>query len=262
MRHRLHSEGVLVGPLLLGGLLAGCALPPRLPPDPQLRQQATLCLTEAIGYPDNAAVRIQGIEAAAEVFGPDGRLPIREALQDKHAGVRFAACVALGKLADRSALALVRPLVDDPDANVRVAASFALERMGESSKQRAKAWVEILRRHEEPLVRRNAVMLLGMLSTKSVMHLLRSVAAEDKDEGVQLQVLEALAILGDGDAVERFIHDAYGGVGYRQLFALLVLGKVQSDSVVPDLRARLANGPLLEDRLAAARSLAMHGDPG
>jgi hypothetical protein len=35
---------------------------------------------------------------------------------------------------------------------------------------------------------------------------------------------------------------------------------VQSDGVLADLRARLANAPLVEDRLAAARGLGMHGD--
>ena len=89
--------------------------------------------------------------------------------------------------------------------------------------------------------------------------MLRTAAGSDGDDGVRLQALEALALLGDRDAINRFIYEAYGGVGFRQPFALLTLGRVADPGVVSVLRSRLRNAPHLTSRLLAARGLAMRG---
>jgi len=251
--------GSFVMSVLIGSMVTGCAASPSASEEILLRERATLCLNRALHYPENPAVRAQAIEAAVEVLGTQGKMSVREKLEDEHAGVRFAACVALGQLQDRSAWAVIQKLTRDPDPSVRVAAYFAAEQMGESRYRRA--WVELLRRHEDPVVRRNAVMLLGQLGEQRVIPLLQSAGFEDKDEGVQLQVVEALALLGDADAVNRLMRDAYGGLGFRQPFALLAIGKVENNRVVSVLRSRLDSAPYPEARLAAARSLAMHGDP-
>jgi HEAT repeat protein len=91
------------------------------------------------------------------------------------------------------------------------------------------------------------------------MTLLREVIRTDKDEGVCMQAWEALVRLGDQDAISRFIYQAYGGLGFKQPFALLALGEVQDSRIVPALRSRLKHAPYLEAKLAAARSLGMHG---
>lgn len=235
-------------------LAAGCAV---APPNSELRERATLCLHRGMRFPENPAVRAQSIEAAAEVLG-DSAIPlIREGLRDDHPGVRFAGCMALGRLADRDSLALVRPLSADPDANVRISAYYAMERMGDPSGRRA--WVNLMRDDPSPEVRRNAVMALGMLGNPDTQVILKRVAAEDADDGVRLQAVEGLARLGDSDAEGGFIRDAFGGVGYRQPFALLALGYIKSPDSVVVLRSRLVNSPYLEARLAAARALAMHG---
>jgi HEAT repeat protein len=197
---------------------------------------------------------------AAEVLGGDGRLLIRDGLRDEHPGVRFASCIAIGRLKDQSALAQVRPLVNDPDQSVRVGAYFALERLGDRSYRRA--WAEALTRNPDVSVRRNAALAFGQLGDKGAAPLLQGVVAGDEDDGVRLQALEALALLGDRQAAARFRHDAYGGVGYRQVFALLTLGRIPGEDALPTLRTRLAGAPYLEARLAAARALGMkgHGD--
>src|SRR5690606_20380446 len=98
-------------------------------------------------------------------------------LRDDHPGVRFAACLALGRLVDRESMEAVRPLADDPDVNVKIGAYFALERMGDHSLRRA--WFEAMRDAEPPEVRRNAVMALAMLDDPRTKMMLKRVASED-----------------------------------------------------------------------------------
>jgi len=233
---------------------AGCAV---APPDEQMRDRATLCLHRGMRFPGNPAVRAQGIEAGAEVLGAPAAPLIREGLGDDHPGVRFAACLALGKLVDRSSIDQVRLLVGDPDLHVRVGACYALERMGDYSVRRI--WFEIMRDAGSPEVRRNAVMALALLEDPRTRTMLKRVASEDTDDGVRLQAVEGLATLGDADAEGGFIRDAFGGMGYRQPFALLALGRVKGADSIAVLRSRMSNSPYLEARLAAARALGMHG---
>lgn len=250
--------------LTLVCLISGCAgsgattAGGRVPDDERLRELATTCVRRGLVYPEIDAVRAQAVEAAAEVMGPDAPMLIREALKDEHPGVRFAACMALGRLQDADSLPRLREMLAETDPNVRIGIFFALERMGDTSHRIE--WRDLLRRHENPIVRRNAAMALGRLGNKQVVPLLDTSFHQDKDEGVRVQVLEGLAILGDREAIQHMLYDAQVGGG-RQVFALLTLGQVDDDRVGPTLRSRLDGSDYLEARLAAARSLADHGSP-
>jgi len=227
----------------------------------ELRDRASQYVRAAARFPDNPAVRAQAMEAMSEVMRDQASLFLREGLKDEHPGVRFAACMALGELADRDARPVVQPLVGDPDGSVRVAAYFALEKMGDYSHRRA--WRDALASAADPAVRRNAALAMGRLGNKSLIPLLARASTADDDEGVRLQAFEAMALLGDAQATEQFLHDAFGGRGFKQPFALLTLGRVDTDPVRSVLRARLRNAPYIEARLAAARALGMqHCDDG
>jgi HEAT repeat protein len=91
--------------------------------------------------------------------------------------------------------------------------------------------------------------------------LLTRAARSDLDEGVRLQALEGLAILGDKDAIDQFLRFAIAGRSFRQPFALMALRQVKDDRVIEALRSRLdsASSPYLESQLAAARSLGAQG---
>jgi HEAT repeat protein len=236
------------------GLLGGCAA---APPDGALQDRATLCLHRGMRFPDNPAVRAQSLEAAGEVIGMPAAPIIRECLGDQHAGVRFAACMALGRIRDREALDPIRRLASDADPNVRVGVYYALERLGDRGYRRA--WVDLMQDNGDANVRRNAVLALGMLADARTKALLVRTASEDQDDGVRLQALEAMAMLGDSEAEGRFVRDAFGGLGYRQPFALLALGRFKDSQTISVLRSRLAYAPYLEAKLAAARGLAMQG---
>lgn len=252
MRH--DPRHVLSGVVLM--VLAatiGCGGPTSS--DEQLLERASQYVRAAARFPDNPAVRAQAMEAVAEVMPDQASLFLREGLKDEHAGVRFAACMSLGALANKDTRSALQPLVEDADASVRVAAYFALEKLGETAYRRA--WRDALLTSPDAAVRRNAALALGRLGNKSVLPLLARVSGKDDDEGVRLQALEAMALLGDAYAINRFIHDAYGGLGFKQPFALLTLGHVDTDQVRSALRTRLANAPYLEAKLAAARALGM-----
>lgn len=237
--------------------LAGCAsMPPAASEEAQYRELALRYVRAAMTFTDNAAVRAQAMEAAPLAWN-ELRPMVIEGLRDPHPGVRFAACMALGKRRDTGAATAVRPLLHDADHSVRVGAYFAVERLGDSSHRTA--WAEALLRSKDPSVRRNAALAMGQLEDAGVMPLLQRASREDKDEGVRLQSLEAMALLGDQNAASYFIRDAYGGAGYRQPFAILTLGHVKED-VVPLLRSRLKSSPYIEAQLAAARSLGVRGN--
>jgi len=248
---------VYLAGMVLVWCASGCATTAPAPSDGVLREKATQQICLAARLPDRPDVRAQAMEAAAHVLGDEGVLLLREGLKDTHPAVRFAACMGLGELADVDAKPAVQPLVHDPDGSVRVAAYFALERMGDLSHR--VAWRDALLSNPEPVVRRNAALALGRLHDKHVIPLLRKALADDPDDGVRLQALEALAFLGDDYAINRFLVDAYGGMGFKQPFALLTLGHVPGERVLSALRTRLKHAPYLEARLAAARSLGMQG---
>lgn len=235
--------------------MGGCATAPS-PAMEELRIEARLTIEEGLVYEDNPAIRSQAVEATAEVL-EDAALQIRQRLEDEHPGVRFAACMALGELRDRDAVAALRKRTQDEDASVRVAAYFALERLGIQDYRRP--WADALMRSPEAAVRRNAALAFGRLGDPSALPLLNRAGVHDDDEGVRLQVREAMAVLGDADTISRFVHDAYGGAGFRQPFAILTLGQVKDHNVLPTLRRCLDTSPYRETQLAAARALAMHG---
>lgn len=257
MRQRivpLCAAWLLTTGMILGG---GCAALSPPPLDPQLRELARQCLRNGARLAERPDVRGMAMEAIARVLKNEAPLVLSEGLKDPHPVVRFTACMGLGELNVREARESIQLLLRDPDGSVRVAAYFALERLGDASHR--VAWRDAVLRAEDPAVRRNAVTALGRLKDKKVIALLWKAAVGDSDEGVRIQAVESLAYLGDTQAVSRLIHDAYGGLAFRQPFSLLALGHVRDDRVVPALRTRLAGAPYLEAKLAAARSLGMQG---
>jgi HEAT repeat protein len=243
--------------LLIGSV--GCASTSTLTPVEQiaLADTARTYLEMAIRFPDNPAVRAQAMEAAGQVLGSEARPYLREGLSDEHPGVRFAACMALGSLDEPGDVKVVRSLVDHADPNVRIGAYFVLERTGDYRYRRA--WRDLLWTDPDPEVRGNAALAMGQLKDPKVARLLSMVANDDPHDGVRVQALEGLALLGDADAVGKLLFQSFGGIGGRQPIALLALGQVKDPRVIPTLRRGLDNAPYLEARLAAARSLGAQG---
>ena len=86
---------------------------------------------------------------------------LRAGLKDELPAVRFACCVSLGVLRDPFSVGSAEVFLEDADASVRLAAVFVLHRAGQTDHTGRLA--DALLFHQEPLVRRNAALLLGLL---------------------------------------------------------------------------------------------------
>jgi len=222
----------------------------------QLKARAMECLKAAVAYPHNPAVRVQAVEAL-ETCGSDEALPwLRTALLDEHPAVRFAACVAVGRLKDASPEMTLRGLVKDSDDSVCLAALFALHRLGRTG-QSGRLPVFLLN-HPDAAVRRNAAFVLGLLEEPGVAKTLAK-GMRDPDKGVRDHVLEAMARLGVAEAKQELSFMANAGVGADETFAVQALAAAGDADYADTFRYKLSTAPHLETRLAAAEGLGRLG---
>ncbi|HEY3241755.1 MAG TPA: HEAT repeat domain-containing protein [Phycisphaerae bacterium] len=221
-----------------------------------LRQRGFETIKRGVQYPHLASVRAQAVEAFQEAAPEDGLPWIRAALTDAHPAVRFAACLAAGTLQDKLALDGVTRCVADPDESVRVGAIFALHRYGDTHLTGQLA--EYLLSASDPAVRRNAALVLGRLGEKGAVSLLAR-AMRDSDEGVQLQALESMSLLGRPEAQQQLTFYATSGTGYKEAFAINALGLTHEPRFADTYHYRIRHSDYLETRLAAARALGLLG---
>ena len=244
---------VAAGALWFGG---GCAAPLSHDECLALRDRAVLALKYGIEYEPLPSVRAQAVEALQKVAPEEGLPWIRTTLHDEHPGVRFAACVALGALRDTVSQPTIARCVSDPDPNVQAAAIFALHRLGD--RRYSERLAEFLLEHEDPVVRRNAALLLGRLGETGAVPLLARAMIVD-DESLRLQALESMALLGSHEARQQLKFTSYSGEGAQQTFALLALAETRDSSLTGLFEARLERAPYLETKLVAAKALAHLG---
>jgi len=223
----------------------------------ELKQRALNSLKAAIQNRENPVVRLAAIEALQSNDSPEMLPWIRTSLLDEIAAVRFAACVTLGVLRDSNAEAALRTRLKDDDPGVQVAAIFALHKLGHTD-QTARM-PEYLLDHTDVTVRRNAALVMGMMDEPGVVKTLAR-AMKDRDPGVRHHALEAMARLGNRDAAKELAFMTNAGVGSEEVFAVNALAGTRDRIYTDTFRYKLANGPHLETRLAAARGLGLLGD--
>jgi HEAT repeat protein len=244
---------------VVAAMAGGCATnpyPPGSPAAANLKQRALASLRQGVQYEAAAVVRSQAIEAM-KLVAPQTGLPwMRNALRDESPLVRFAACVALGELQDTASRSRMTELLNDPNTSVQLAAIFALHRVGDVSHSHRIA--EVLLYGKDPGARRNAAMLLGRLGEPGAVTLLARVA-ESPDEGLRLQALEAMALLGSSEAKQQLQFLAHSGLGAREAFVVTALGNTRNDDFATMYRYKLKTAIHPETRLAAARALGQLG---
>jgi HEAT repeat protein len=259
------GNGVIMKPVVgwalavMGLTLAGCAANPYRPGSPaaaELRARALASLKQGVRYPHVPIVRCQAVEALQEIAPAEGVPWIRSALGDENAGVRFAACLALGTLRDTTSKARITACLDDPDPSVQVGAIFALHRLGDTSQTHRLP--EYLLDAPDPAVRRNAATVLGHLGEPGAVKLLARVM-NDSDEGLQLQALEAMALLGNEEARQQLVFLAHSGLGAREAFAITALGHTGDAQFAEMYAYKLKTAQHWETKLAAARALGRLG---
>lgn len=244
------------------GYLMGCVSgPPELSAiqTVDLQREAVEYLKRGIQYEANPVVRIEAVQGFESWGHEDGYPWIRSALIDQSPGVRFAATVAVGLLGDELARDAVSGLLRDPDPSVRAAAMFALHRLGDQSLTGRLA--TFLVSHEDPLVRRNAAMVIGFLDEPGVVPMLAG-AMDDRDVGVQNQALESMARYGNEEARQRLVFMANSGVGSEEVIGIAALSEARNEALRDLFAYKLGDNdaPYVETRLAAAYGLALLGE--
>ncbi len=205
-----------------------------------------------LAYRDNPVVRAEAVEALESLASPETLPWVRSALLDDHAGVRFAACMVLGKVQDSGATSMIRKCLTDKNESVRVAVIYALHRLGQTEfTERLPNYVLT---HPDPVVRRNAAIAISMLGQPSAITVLAR-AMKDPDPGVRNHALEGMARLGNKEAARELTFLANSGIGSDEVFAINALAGTNDPIYEDAFRYKLINGSHLETRLAAARAL-------
>lgn len=257
MNHRMILVTVL---LSVAPALAQDAKPDPAAEAAALREKALDILTKA-SFGENPFLRSNAIEALQSE--PDRVRPlIQRGLGDAAANVRFAAVVSAGQLDMKNLAPAIRPLIQDENRSVRAAAIYALHALGE--KINITPLAELLDR-PDPGLRSNVALLLGLLGDKSAVPMLRRASARpmprvsaERTAVVRIQIAEALARIGDDEALNAIRAGLYSEFGEVQVIAILAMGQAGDQRGGPALVGFLDRKEV-EVRLAAAASIARLG---
>ena len=115
-----------------------------------------------------------------------------------------------------------------------------------------------LKHNDDPAVRRNTALVLGLMDEPGAVKLLAR-AMKDRDTGVQHHALEAMARLGNPEAKQELAFMTAAGVGSEETFAVRALSNTGDRKYLDTLRYKLESAAHLETRLEAARGLGKFG---
>ena len=224
----------------------------------QLEQRALGLLLRAAQSGLDAVIEANAIEALSDV-APDAGLPAFHAALDSSSPlVRYAGCVALGKLRHLPALKNFRRLLDDPDPRVRLAAAFAAYRCGDRGQ--ARLLVQMMNDHPDEKVRAEAARLIGELGEPKALKRLRLAAMREQSDYVIVHIESAMAKLKDRDSLDRIIQYALKSDAVTILLSLQTLAELADPRARRALEYRLHNeADYLQMRLLAARALGRLG---
>lgn len=113
---------------------------------------------------------------------------------DPSATVRTTAAASLAHFKDPRGLPLLQEALEDIDFRIRLGAAIALERMDYAT---ARPLVVRAIRSEDPLVRTNALKVIGENTDHSVLPLVLEVMDQERDRYVKSQALWVLGKIGD-----------------------------------------------------------------
>ncbi len=127
-------------------------------------------------------------------------------LIDENRGVRFVAAMSVGDAGLAGLAPLISPLLSDPSESVQAAAIYAMNRIGEGADPSPLA---AMARSDDPEVRANAYLVLGLMGNPSAIPLIESTLGKGmrlvnpmRVRLTELQAAEALVLLGDQDDIE------------------------------------------------------------
>jgi len=260
---RRESYLVLGLVLLAGTMIVGCG--PREPEvliDPGRACIDAQAVLQQAAEDKDPATRAHAVEALAEARGAQAGGVLRQALSDPNPVVRFAAAMAIGDIRyapakdDLVRMVQYKAAGAERDKTVYCAVIYALFRLGET--QHATPLGRLLFDNERE-IRANVAMVMGRMGEPSAIGPLKSLLTDEQDVGVQLLVVEALALLGDQRNAR--IIEAYTKTQYEdeRLVAIRALPEISSPATVIVLSGLAAPFEPPRVRIAAAEALGRLG---
>lgn len=238
---------------------------PAAPTPPQSPSETKMAVNEALRrdardqilksfQSSSTVLRCQAIEAAQNGMGTGAGGLIMAGLKDSKPLVRFASAMAAGTLKYEDARAELAAIAEDEDPSVCVAVRYALHQLGDTSLSHD---LEKFAGSPSPVVRRNTVMVLGLLNERSAIKILRPMQ-RDPDSAVRVAAAEAMWRLGDDDGLKACVGLVVSQFPDDQILGCLALAATHDERVRPYLRGKLTT-PYDEVNLVAARALGMIG---
>lgn len=221
-----------------------------------LQTQAFLMIDDSLADFD-PLVRVNAIEVVGTTRLARFLPRVQTLLQDQVVPVRFAAALAIGDIQYTPAKAGLNPLLKDSDSNVIIAASYAMSRIGYPE------YLQVVRealKSPDPTVRANAAFLLGRAGDRISLPALQKIQEEkDSADKVRFQALEARAMLGDEEVLNKLWAIVYSGYHDDRIMGIKAMGALRSRKAQEILLTKLDDA-VLEVRLAAAEQLGAFGD--
>lgn len=210
---------------------------------------------------ENPFLRSNAIEAMQSE--PERAMPlIQLGLNDASPVVRFVALVSIGELGLVELGPAAAHRLNDPSPSIRAAAIYAAKVTGQNPPLNE---LPLLLTHQNPSVRRNAAMVIGMMGDPSAIPMLKQLSstpmprADSSQQSVnRLVIAEAILQLGDEETLDTIRAGVYSSSLEVRAEAITMLGTAK------DYQMTSAFVPLLKDdtvevRLAAATTLARLG---
>jgi len=176
---------------------------------------------------ESPAVRQKASLALGEFGDSRAFEPLAKALNDGDPGVRRSSVRAISLSGDLRAPGVICNALMDKDMSVRTEASSALRKMGRHAVEPLLGIVT----HENPLVRYNAVRLLGKTRDPRPLDPLLEML-DDPDSNVRRAVIEALGELDDPRAFEPLTQILMRGEDESRLASAKVLGEMGDSRAV------------------------------
>lgn len=205
------------------------------------------------------ALRMQAIEAFGEVAPEEAvkRKVFELNLDNEYPGVVFASLMAVGQTQSRQYIEKARTRAESQNKNIRVAALFALHQMGDTS--RTNELGQLLLADPDETVRANAALAIGRTKDPRMIKPLRLALAREHNELPKMQILEALAFLGDDKAIERLMFVGRSAIPQDAGIALMMLANARRSEAEDLFYIRLHDADVPEVRALAIRGLAHLG---
>ncbi len=237
----------------------GCASPMGMDPA-KAYMDARMVLRRALDDQDGFT-RANAIEALADTLGSQSGPTFTQALADPSPAVRFAAAMAVGDAKYVPAKDRLAKMAKDknlePDRRVMPGVVYALFRLGDDS---GAGDLYALLFDKEKEVRANAAMVMGKIQEPSAIGPLQTRLAEEQESMVRLQIIEALAVLGEqSSALTLEAYTKKTPFLDERLVAIPAMAKVRSSTAPQVLLELLDSRQAPRVRVSAAGALAMMG---